>query len=210
MTQSLMSNRNSWLETMQIGDRRLSLMDHLFNRLDGMYPIRWRSAFPGEDSIRNWREAWADAFVDAQLTPQHVAAGIRACVRQYDWPPSIAEFVKACRPQLDAEAAFAEACEQMRARESGCDQWSHRAVYWAAVEFGTWNLRNSSWQTAKARWIRIFEAKLRQDDLPEVPGRRVALVSPRKGSADQEMVAEIMQQCKQIMRNAQAPKVSGA
>lgn len=193
---SLTLQRSAWLEPRQIGDRRLSLMDHLFNRLDGMYPQRWRAAFPGEDSIRNWREAWADAFIDAGITPQQVADGIRACARQYDWPPSITEFLKACAPQLDAEAAFSEACEQMRLREDGRDQWSHRAVYWAAVEFGTWDLRNASWQTAKGRWTRLLAEKLAQQDLPEVPPRRDALPAPGQGSADPEKVRKLLAECK--------------
>lgn len=196
MAQSLTSQQNVWLEARSIRGESTTLIDQLFNRLDGMYPQRWRAAFPGEDSIRNWREAWADAFIDAGITPQQVADGIRACARQYDWPPSITEFLKACAPQLDAEAAFSEACEQMRLREDGRDKWSHRAVYWAAVEFGTWDLRNASWQTAKGRWTRLLAEKLAQQDLPEVPPRRDALPAPGQGSADPEKVKQIIEQCK--------------
>lgn len=190
MTQQIATSL--WLGIRQINGRRLSLMDHLFNRLDGMYPHKWRSAFPSEHAICNWREAWADAFIDAGITPQQVADGIRACERMYAWPPSITEFLKACAPQLDAEAAFSEACEQMRLREDGRDQWSHRAVYWAAVEFGTWDLRNASWQTAKGRWMRLLAEKLAQQDLPEVPPRRDALPAPGRGTADPAKVRALM------------------
>lgn len=190
MTQQI--ETSLWLGIRQINGRRMSMMDQLFNRLEGMYQHKWRAAFPSEHAIRNWREAWADAFIDAGITPQQVADGIRACARLYPWPPSITEFLKACAPQLDAEAAFSEACEQMRKREDGRDQWSHRAVYWAAVEFGTWDLRNASWQTAKGRWMRLLAEKLAQRDLPEVPPRRDALPSPGRATADPVKVRALL------------------
>lgn len=196
MGTSLTLKRNEWLEPRQVGERKLSLMDHLFNRLDGMYPNRWRAAFADKSAIQNWTEAWADAFVDEGITPPQIADAVRQCRRLYDWPPSLTEFLKACKPQLDAEAAFSEACEQMRLRDDGRDKWSHRAVYWAAVEFGTWDLRNASWQTAKARWTRLLTEKLAQQDLPEVPPRRDALPAPGQGSADPEKVRKLIEECK--------------
>ncbi|WP_146187732.1 replication protein P [Limnohabitans sp. T6-5] len=189
---SLTCQRNTWLDARHIRGRLMSPMDHLFNRLDGMYPNRWRASFPSEASIVNWREAWADAFVDAQLTPQHIAVGIRACARLFDWPPSITEFIRACSPQLDAEAAFTEACTQMRLRDDGRDKWSHKAVYWAAVDFGTWDLRNSSWSAAKTRWSRILAEKMSTPNLPEPPPRRDALPAPGQGSADPQKVRQLI------------------
>jgi hypothetical protein len=75
----------------------ISLMDHLFNKFDAMYPIRWRSALQSEASVQNWRETWADAFQKKGITPQQIAVGIDECVELYDWPPSLKEFIAACR-----------------------------------------------------------------------------------------------------------------
>src|SRR5205823_10890347 len=40
----------------------ISLMDHLFNRLDGAYPHKWRANFPDPQSVDNWQESWVEAF----------------------------------------------------------------------------------------------------------------------------------------------------
>jgi Replication protein P len=190
---SLMSQRSAWLDLRPIGDRQLSLMDHLFNRLDGMYPNRWRASFTSEDAVQNWRESWAEAFVEEGITPHQVADGIRACRRQFDWPPSLTEFLKACKPHIDHEAAFIEAVKQMRQRDNGTDTWSKPAIYWAAVEFGSWELRQASWDRAKARWTRILDEQLAKGELPPVPPRMEALPAPGQASANPEKVRELIE-----------------
>jgi hypothetical protein len=193
---SLTLPRNAWLEIRVIGDRELTPMDHLFNRLDGMYPQRWRSAFPSSDSILNWREAWADAFADEGITLQQVADAVRQCRKRFDWPPSLTEFLKLCNPPMDHEAAFIEAVRQMRERENGTDVWSHPAIYWAAVEFGSWDLRHASWDRAKARWTRILDEKLALKELPAVPPRMDALPAPGQTMADPEKVRAMVDDLK--------------
>jgi hypothetical protein len=83
----------------------LALIDHLFNRLDGMYPHKWRSAFASDQAVANWRTAWAEALADEGVTLEEVRAGLRACRRQ-GWPPSFAEFFRACRPPIDCQSAL--------------------------------------------------------------------------------------------------------
>lgn len=184
MDQSLTCQSNVWLEARLIRGESSTLIDQLFYRLDGMYPQRWRAAFPTEAAIGNWRDTWADALADEGITPQQVADGVRACRKKCDWPPSLPEFLKLCCPPADYEQSFFEAVEQMRLRESNADKWSSPAVYWAAVAFGSWELRQASWGTAKARWTRILDEKLKQRDLPEVPENRTALPAPGQTSVD--------------------------
>jgi hypothetical protein len=59
---------NAWLSPQPALDN-MTLIDLLFNRLDGLYPNRWRASFRNEHAIANWREAWADGFVSEGLTP---------------------------------------------------------------------------------------------------------------------------------------------
>lgn len=164
----------------------IALIDHLFNRLDGLYPHRWRSAFPNEQAIANWRIAWAEGLAAEGITPEEVKRGLEACRSQFEWPPSLAEFVKACRPPIDFEAAYREACEQMRLREIGCDRWSHPAIYWAAVSIGSFDLRNSTWGNIKTRWTAALRAELDKREWPEIPPRREALPQPGKVTIPQE------------------------
>ncbi len=79
-----------------------TLMQLLFDRLDGMYPKHWRGQFEGKTSdatdqnIKNWTEAWASAFEQRGVTPQMIARALENCMDMHDWPPSLPQFLKAC------------------------------------------------------------------------------------------------------------------
>lgn len=159
----------------------MALIDHLFNSLDGLYPHRWRSAFANQHAIANWRQAWAEGFAEESMTMAEIKRGIAECRRLFDWPPSFAEFVKACRPALDYERAFIEAIEQMSMRETGGDEWITPAVYWAAVKLGG-DLCAFPYAAIKGRWKAALDDAIdgiRTGKLPAaVPPRREALPSP--------------------------------
>lgn len=189
---------SAWLEP----DPRLdgiALIDHLFNRLDGLYPHRWRSAFGSEQAIENWRLAWSEGFAEEGLTPAEIKAGIVACRRMFDWPPSFPEFVKACRPALDYERAYLEAVDQLRARDAGADKWSSAALFWAATGM-SWEIRATPYNAIKTRWRAALDqavADVRSGKLPaEIPPKREALPAPQQATVTQEQgkkrVAEAM------------------
>jgi hypothetical protein len=75
----------------------ISLIDHLYNKLDAMYPLQWRRAHTNEASVQNWKETWADAFDKKGITREQIAVGISECLELYDWPPSLKQFLDACR-----------------------------------------------------------------------------------------------------------------
>jgi len=173
-------------------DKPLTMMDRLFNRMDGSYPHKWRSAFANAQAIQNWREAWAEAFDEEVLTLDEIRAGIVTCRKLYDWPPSLPEFLKACRPAIDAERAFIEATEQMRLRDAGKDCWSSPVVYWAAVSLGQ-DLRNNHYGAISKRWAAALDwagKRIKSGEFPnQVPPRREALPAPGRQSVDAEQAA---------------------
>lgn len=162
----------------------ISMMDHLFNRLDGAYPHKWRSNFPSEQSIANWRESWAEAFEQEQLTPEDVKEGLKACRSRYDWPPSCAEFVKACRPNIDPESAWIEACEALAERQAGGKgAWSHPAIFWAATSMA-FEIRSSSFGANQKRWERVLREQVEMGQWEAIPMPAPALPAPdRSGNA---------------------------
>lgn len=95
MTQALSTSKhNPWLDIRSsIG---ITMIDHLFNRLDGIYTGKWQQAFKTPASIENWKSAWAESLHDRGITPEQIKRGLKNCVDLYDWPPSLSEFVKAC------------------------------------------------------------------------------------------------------------------
>jgi len=166
----------------------LAPIDHLFNRLDGLYPQRWRANFKNDQSVTNWREAWVEALVEERITPQEVKRGLDHCRKYLAWPPSFAEFLSACRPPIDSEAAYHEAAEQLRRRKDGNDNWSHPAIFWTAIEIGEFDLKISNWQSIQSRWTSKLKSTLEKRDLPEIPPRREALPQPGHETPDAEKV----------------------
>ncbi|NKJ45849.1 hypothetical protein CIC12_03640 [Burkholderia sp. SG-MS1] len=161
-------------------------MDHLFNRLDGAYPNRWRAAFPNEYAVSNWREAWAEAFDEEGITTQMISDALRACRKTYDWPPSLAEFLKVCKPAVDADAALHEAVEQMRARQHGKDEWSHPAIFWAAVKVGEFDMLGQTFAALKPRFESALRKVLDGGEFQPVPARVPALQGPSAAESTRE------------------------
>jgi hypothetical protein len=176
-----------WLE--QHPKLGISLMDHLFNRFDGAYPNRWRAAFASEQAISNWRESWSEAFDEEGLTPQMISDGLKACRKSYDWPPSLTEFLKACKPQVNIDAAIYEAIEQMRKRQHGKDSWSNPAIYWAAVKVGEFDMISQSFSSIKPRFESALKKVLEGEVLP-VPARVAALPAPTAAESTREYGAQ--------------------
>jgi hypothetical protein len=195
-------NKDSFWKTEQEQFDGIEPIDHLFNRMDGIYPGKWRQCFTTNESIKNWRESWADAFVEERLTPVEVRNGIKVCAREHEWPPSLATFIKSCRPSIDMQRAFYEACEQMHKRKSGSDSWSDPVIYWAAVKLGG-DIFNYPYQAIKSRWQMAFEKALEEikcGKLPnEVPEIKEALPAPGKTTLPPEKAQEIFAQMKEVI-----------
>ena len=155
-----------------------SLMNHLYNRLDGAYPHKWRSNFPTPEAIENWSVSWAEAFEDERITPAMVKDGLKACRNKYEWPPSCAEFIKACKPSLDPLVSYYEAVAGVQARSKGeMGTWSSPAVYWAAMPL-SFDLGSQSYSQIKMRWEQALNEQLDRGEWPEIPNPFIALAAP--------------------------------
>ncbi len=165
----------------------ISMMDHLFNRLDGAYPHRWRSAFANQQAINNWRESWVEAFEDEGITPHQIKAGLKRCRSMFDWPPSISEFIKACRPAVDPTVAYYKALEQGARRAKGeRGDWPSPAVYWAWVKIGAFDFNNVPYTVLKPRWIAALEEECAKGSWPEIPDAHLAIPAPGKNETSRE------------------------
>jgi len=147
-----------------------SLMNHLFNRLDGIYPNKWRANFKDDQSIRNWELAWAEAFDEEGVLPQDVANGLKNCRRMFDWPPSLTEFLRACRPYLEPSAAHSIAVEGLHARSRGeVGNWPHPAIFWAAAKVGEFDLLSKPYREIESRWSQALENELSKGEWDMIP-----------------------------------------
>lgn len=173
-----------------------SLMDHLFNRLDGAYPHKWRSNFPNSQAIDNWSTSWAEAFEEEGIKPADIRAGLKACRSKYDWPPSCAEFIKACRPSVDTTVAYYEALAGVQARAAGeMGQWSHPAIYWAAMPLA-YDFGAQAYSQIKNRWERALAEQMDRGEWPAIPQPMIALPQPGKGQLSRENAAKMIEEYK--------------
>lgn len=127
--------------------------------------IAWRShtwSHPSDQfkasPLRELRQSWSQK--QAGLTEGEVRQALVACLAR-DWPPTLPEFLRMCRPWLDPEVAHGIAVAGMAARRRGEDAmgvWPHPAVYWAAVAVGTHDLLSLTFGAIRTRW----EAALRE------------------------------------------------
>lgn len=157
-------------------------IERLFDKLSCYYGSKFGDLWRGCE-IRSVKRTWAKAL--AGYSPEEVKHGLDACLSRI-FPPTLPEFLMLCRQSIDFEAAFYEAYEQLRQRESGSDKWSHPAIYWAAVTIGHFDMRNATWGGIKARWAAVLQAELNKREWPEIPLRRDAIPAPGKSSIPQE------------------------
>lgn len=171
-----------------------SLMDHLYNRLDGAYPHKWRSNFSTPEALDNWKVSWAEAFEEEGITPQDIKAGLKACRTKYDWPPSCAEFIKACKPSVDPLVSYYEAVNGVTAREKGgMGEWSHPAIYWASSRMA-YDLKSLTFSAIKDRWNKALAEEMAKGEWAQVPQPMVALPAPGKTELSKEKAAQMLKE----------------
>lgn len=186
------SNDNAWLRPHPKLEG-ISLIDHLYNRLNGMYPSKWAQNFKDIQAIDDWKTSWAEAFAEEGLRPDDIAEGIRNCRRMFDWPPSLTQFMNACRLNLVPETAFHEAVRGMIERNRGNrGEWSHPAIFWAAVRVTNYELMNSSYATLKGRWENALKNVLAVGRWDPIPDAMVALPAPDSSEADRAAARKTM------------------
>ena len=172
----------------------ISMMDHLYNRLDGAYPHKWRSNFPDEQAIDNWAESWVEAFEEEGITPADVKTGLKACRNRFAWPPSCAEFIQACKPFGDTIGTYHQAVAGLEARAKGeRGEWSHPAIYWAATLLQR-DLMGLTFAAVKDRWAAALAAQLARTEWADIPEPRQQLAAPGKAKLSREAAAEMLRE----------------
>jgi hypothetical protein len=161
-------------------------IERLLGTLSAIYGAKFAQQWHGVD-FEDLKATWVQAL--AGYTAEEIMRGVEAC---YNRPhaPTLPEFRALCRRTIDPESAYAEAQEQMQRREDGQDKWSHPAVYWAAVQYGHFELRNHTWATAAKRWTKLLNDLLADKTLPPVQERKAALPAPGTLSQTPEQIAE--------------------
>ncbi len=157
----------------------MSMIDRLFERMLAMYGDRFAKMWGGVDPA-SMKDVWGRELAD--LTNEEWRRGV-AALSDMDWPPSLPEFKKACRVQLDYEAAFNEAANRF-----GGKDFSDPSIYWAALAVGA-EVRTQPYQRMKSRWVAALDDARRNPRGP-IPKATVTVLAD-KGAKPVEDVAVI-------------------
>lgn len=131
----------------------------------------------GKRFIDQWHGVQPDAMAEhwaqelAGYSREELQNGYLA-MQSRDWPPTLPEFRKLCRPPLEPLAAYYEALRGIEARRKGkMGQWSHPAIYWAASPMA-FDLLHQTWASLSARWDKALREQLAigtWEPIPPVP-----------------------------------------
>lgn len=158
----------AWIE--KLFERMISLYGHKF--LD-----MWR-----EIDLHGVKATWAQEL--GKLSRDEIARGANA-LSQQEWPPTLPQFIKLCKPSIDAIAAYYEAVNGVVAREHGnMGEWSHPAIFWASVKIGAYDLKHQAYSAIKGRWESALSEEMAKSAWSAIPEPMIALPAPPPASKE--------------------------
>jgi len=161
----------------------LSWVDRLFERMALTYGRKFSDQWGTVDATA-MKKHWAEKL--AGLTGPEIKRGVDALDTR-DWPPSLPEFLKLCRPPIDPTVAYYEALYGSQARAKGdMGQWSHPAIYWAYTTIGQHDFANIGYSVLRPRWEMALNAQFARGEWSEIPLPRLALQAPGESLTGRE------------------------
>lgn len=140
-------------------------IERVFARLTGFYGAKFLQQWAGLN-LEAVKAVWAEEL--AGFSGEELGSGIDAC-RTRDWPPSLPEFLKLCRPPIEPVAAWYEAQHGAKARDAGeLGRWSHPAVFYAYTEMA-WEVKTGEWSKHGDRWTQTLKRVIRELELGNLP-----------------------------------------
>ncbi len=145
---------------------------------------------------------WATKL--AGLTAAELKRGVDALDSQ-TFCPTLPEFLKLCRPPVDALAAYYEAVQNVAVRERGeMGKWSHPAIFWASVAIGAHDLKASTYSNIRDRWDRVLQAEISKGAWAAIPAPVLSLPAPTRRETDRAAAAKVLDGLKDMSGNAKA------
>lgn len=166
----------------------LSWVEKLFERMEALYGNKfldmWRDA--NADLVK---QLWAEEM--GKLNSDDLRRGYAALMVR-DWPPSLPEFVKMCRPSVDATVAYYEAVNGLHARDRGeMGVWSHAAIFWASAKMA-FDLKGIGYSAMKGRWEAALHAEMEKGEWAPIPEPALALPAPGKADLPRDKAKEML------------------
>ena len=140
-------------------------------------PARFSSMYPTSNDVMAAGKIWAIGLIDSRLSPKQIAYGLRRAITQSTYCPDLPAFIQLCKPAPadlglpSIGQAYTEACRNSHPACSA--EWSHPAVYHAARQVGSFELRTLDEKTTRPMFEQAYERTVRAildgEELPEIP-----------------------------------------
>lgn len=153
----------------------------------------------GKKFTEQWGAADTDELIKHWAAEMAGYSGVEikrglAAMESRDWPPTLPEFKKMCRPPADPLVAYYEAVAGVQARTAGeMGAWSHPAIYWAAMPI-TYDLNTQTYSQIKHRWERALDEQLDRGEWEPIPRPMVALAAPGKSETSRASAARMLRE----------------
>lgn len=171
-------------------------------------PIKWIEALFDKMSLsygRKFADQWAGVAPEklkahwaqelATMKREELTRGYQA-LESRDWPPTLPEFKKMCRPGIDPLVAYYEAAAGVGERERGNKgTWTHPAIFWASAAMAH-DLRTQTYSQVKERWEKSLKEQMEKGEWAPIPDVLVALPAPGNGKTDREHAGKMLAQYK--------------
>jgi len=160
-------------------------VESLFEKMLFEYGKKFSDQWGGADA-EGLKLHWGHRLAD--LMPNELKRGV-SLLDSRDWPPSLPEFKKMCRPGVDSVVAYYEAVAGVQARSRGeMGEWSHPGIFWAAAPM-TFDLLNQTFSQVKARWELALAAQMEKGEWAEIKAPLIELPAP---AISKEKAAEVL------------------
>jgi hypothetical protein len=184
-TNNLSTSTDPWPE----GAIPQTWVESLFKKMAFTYGTRFADQWRGIDPVGVKRH-WAEAL--GSLTSDELCRGVLGLGTR-DWPPTLPEFLKLCRPVVDPVAAYHEALEQGALRLRGePDAWSKPAIFWAWMKVGRVAFSQVPYPMLKGRWEAALAAELAKETHDPIPLHVEALPAPGRASTSVDRARQLL------------------
>lgn len=156
-------------------------IDALFAKMSTYYGNKFADMWR-DSSMQAIKSVWSQEL--RKLSKEDFARGANALMTQ-EWPPTLPQFIKLCRVQIDSLTAYYEAVNGAVAREQGMmGEYSHPAIFWAAVKVGAFDLKHQTYSAIKGRWENALAHEMAKAEWSAIPEPMIALPAPAPASKE--------------------------
>lgn len=181
-------------------------LKRLFDALHVTLNVKFDDLFAGGDDLAVMQE-WAKAL--AGYRGDEIRRGLST---PWKFAPTLGEFMIACRPALDPEAAWLEARRCLAQRDAGhIGDWTHPAIWRAACTMSP-AVRTGEYQQHRARWKDELATELRagwKEGVPPVPPK-LELHPGKPADPDSFVVREAKGMAQRLKRELAARQAAAA